>query len=73
MTDETGIFTLRQHIGEGEFGEFKVELSVCLPTYSPYVSIGGRDYIVNIHEIVKAIAKKAIESGELEVSTNDRS
>lgn len=55
VEDITGKYLLREHIGEGNFGDHEVELSVALPTGSPVVQIDGKQYVVSIHDIAKAI------------------
>lgn len=57
VEDVTGQMFLRQHIGEGEFEGEAVELTVILPTMSPYIKYKGTAYTVSIHDIVKAICK----------------
>lgn len=57
VEDITGTLTLRQYVGEGSYDGIPVELDVALPTYSPCVKVSGRRYVVNIRDIVKAIAE----------------
>ena len=55
VEDVTDKLTLRLSVGEGEFDGEPVVLDSALPTHSPMVRFRGRQYLVSIHDIVKAI------------------
>lgn len=60
VEDFSGKLTLRQYIGEGDYGGVPIELAVTLPNHSPFVKVGDQCFVVNIHDIAKAIAKHVI-------------
>ena len=64
VTDETGRMILRQHIGEGSYGEDELNLSAVIPTMSPVIEFRKRTYVVSIHDIAKAVAEAALEGEE---------
>lgn len=59
VEDITDKFTLREFGGEGSFDGEPVMLESALPTFSPMIRFRGRQYLVNIHSIVKAICTQA--------------
>lgn len=63
VEDVTDKLTLRLSVGEGKFDGEPVALDSALPTHSPMVRFQGRQYLVNIHDIVKAICEQACHQG----------
>lgn len=64
VEDVTDKPTLRQFVGEGSFDGEAVQLDSALPTHSPMVHFRERQYLVNIHAIVKAICTQVLPAGE---------
>ena len=62
VTDENGKYILRQHIGEGSYGDDELTLAAVLSDMSPVITFRERTYVVSIHDIAKAVAKAALES-----------
>ena len=60
VTDVTKKYLFRQYVGEGSLGPAEFELSVTLPDMSPVLEIDSKRYLVNVQDIVKAIAKQVI-------------
>lgn len=60
VQDITDKLTLRLFVGEGKFDGEPVMLDSALPTHSPMIRFQGRQYLVNIHDIVKAICTQAL-------------
>lgn len=61
VTDISHKLTLRQHIGEGAWGDIPIKLSGALPSLSPVVEIGIKGkYLVSIHDIAKAICQEVL-------------
>ncbi len=61
VADETGRMILRQHIGEGSYGDDELKLSAVIPTLSPVIEFREHTYVVNIHDIAKAVAEAVLE------------
>jgi hypothetical protein len=55
VEDATGQYVLREFVGEGTFDGHAVTLASILPDRSPVVHIDGRQYVVSIHAICKAV------------------
>lgn len=64
VEDITDKLILRLSVGEGKFDGEPVVLDSALPTHSPMVHFQGRQYLVNIHDIVKAICTQTPPTGE---------
>lgn len=62
VKDETGVFILRQHVGEGSYGDDELTLAAVLPDMSPVVTFREHTYVVSIHDIAKAVAEAALEA-----------
>lgn len=60
VEDITGKMTLRNHIGEGSFGETPVKLASSIPHASPIVEVDGKLYLVSIHDIAKAVLEQVV-------------
>lgn len=63
VKDVTDKLYLHQFVGEGTYGDTEIELSVILPTMSPYLKVGNKRYTVCIHDIVKAIMGQLLKEG----------
>ncbi len=63
VADMTGKLILRQHVGEGSYGDDTLELSAVIPMMSPVIEFRGSTYVVSIHDIAKAVAE-AVLAGE---------
>lgn len=59
VEDVTGNLTLRQFIGKGSFGKDSLQFDLAIPTHSPMIRFRGREYLVDIREIIKAICARA--------------
>ncbi len=64
VEDKTGTLILRQHVGEGSYGEDELELSAAIPTMSPVIKFREHTYVVSIHDIAKAVAEAILEGEE---------
>lgn len=61
VADETGTMILRQHIGEGSYGDDELTLAAIIPTMSPVIEFRGKTYVVSIHDIAKAVAEAVLK------------
>ena len=57
VEDITRTLILREYVGEGSYGDYKLELAAAYPTMSPIVEIDDSIFIVNMHDIAKAVAE----------------
>jgi hypothetical protein len=60
VEDITEVFTLRNHVGEGSFGDTPVKLASSIPSASPIIEVDGKLYLVSIHDIAKAVLKQVV-------------
>lgn len=63
VEDVTGNLTLRQFIGKGLFDEDSLQFDLAIPTHSPMIRFRGREYLVDVREIIKAICAQAPPAG----------
>jgi len=59
VEDVTDKLTLHLSVGKGEFDGEPMVLDSALPTHSPMVRFRGRQYLVSVHDIVKAVCIQA--------------
>lgn len=59
VEDVTGKLTLRQFVGKGLFGEDSVQFDLAIPSHSPMIRFRGREYLVDVREIIKAVCAQA--------------
>lgn len=65
VNDDSNVFLLKQHLGEGAYGDHELQLASVIPTGSPVVTIDGvGTYSVNIHDIVKGICAAVLGDEE---------
>lgn len=64
VTDVTGRYIFRQHVGEGSYGDVNIDLSTTIPDMSPVIKIDDRTFVVNIHDIVRAVAEAVLAPAE---------
>lgn len=57
VEDVSGKMFLKQHLGEGSFGDTKFDASFSLPTMSLTVSIGKKTYLISSEKLIKAIVE----------------
>lgn len=69
----TGKFILRNHLGEGSYGDEKLELSAAIPDGSPVIHLGDQYYIVSIHDIAKAVCECVEDIEPMSVVANEGS
>ena len=62
VKDVSDTLILREDVGEGEFNGKEFKVSAAMPTHSIVVEIEEKMYVVNIHDISKAVLKKHEEN-----------
>ena len=57
VEDVSDKLILRNHIGEGSYGDKELAISTAIPDGSPIVEFDGHYFTVSIHDLAKAVCE----------------